>query len=465
MIFFPNVMQAYLKAHANLVIAGLLSVCGYLYLCLHSQHYAELSLIEMWSVCLICALLSFYAWWCYQPKKSSRQSNYHAFNAPIDTPIKAILCFAIVFRVIGVFTFPVLEDDMYRFLWDGRMTVETGSPYSWVPADFFDDATLAEPFETILGLINHPEIATVYGPTSQALFALSYLIAPGEIWPLQAMLALADMIVIFVLLRLANARHLILYAWSPLIIKEFAITAHPDILGVCLLLVAFFAYTKHAWFYTAMFLALAAGVKVFAFILVPLLLRLHWQSWIVFLLTLVLIALPFNGDISSVWIPDGLSAMANNWLFNAPIYLLFQNIVSFSLLKVVLLGTFSLCAGAYCLYVYLQRQHLPLRADYLFGLFFICIPVFNPWYLAWVLPFAVIYPSVWAWTASVTLLLSYASGINLGFSPHYSELQLYQQPLAVVAVQFSLIGIAAAVDMWRHHINSKNSEKLTSHQI
>ena len=453
MMFFPNSMQSYLKTHVRLVIAGLLSLCGYLYLCLNSQHYAELSLIEMWSVCFSCALLSFYIWWCYQPKNPPSHSNNQAFSKPTDIPIKTILCFAIAFRVIGVFTFPILEDDIYRFLWDGRMTIETGTPYSWLPVDFFDDNTLGERFESILSLINHPEIATIYGPTSQALFALSYLIAPGEIWPIQVILALTDIAIIFILLRLANARHIILYAWSPLIIKEFAITAHPDILGVFLLLAAFFTYTKHAWFYTSVLLALAAGVKVFAFILVPLLLRFHWKSWIVFLFTLILIALPFNWDITSVWVPDGLSAMANDWLFNAPFYIALHAVIPLPALKLILISLFTFLAGSYCLKVYMQRQHLPIRGDWLYGLFFLCIPVLNPWYLAWLLPFAVIYPSLWAWTASVALFLSYASGINLGFSPHYSELGLYQQPSVFIAIQFGLIIIAIVVDFkrWQRH--------------
>jgi len=53
------------------------------------------------------------------------------------------------------------------------------------------------------------------------------------------------------------------------------------------------------------------------------------------------------------------------------------------------------------------------RFDWIFGVFFLLSPVLNAWYWVWVLPFAVLWPSVWAWTASVAIILTYIIGLHL----------------------------------------------------
>ena len=124
---------------------------------------------------------------CFIKRLSMVFVPYHRATAPCHW---TVIFFAIVFRVLGVLAFPVLEDDIFRYLWDGRMSIELGSPYGLIPSDYFDHAGISARFEEILGLINYPNIATVYGPTNQWVFALSYLVAPGESWPLQSIYAL-----------------------------------------------------------------------------------------------------------------------------------------------------------------------------------------------------------------------------------------------------------------------------------
>lgn len=360
-----------------------------------------------------------------------------------------MLGFALLFRVIGVFTFPILEDDMYRYLWDGYMTVESGSPYSVPPIDFFDADNLSDRLEHILGLINYPGVATIYGPVCQWVFALGYLIAPGEIWPLQLIFTLADLLLILTLLRLAKPTTVLLYAWSPLIIKEFSITAHPDVLGALFLILAVVLYQHRRFFGVGCLIALAAGVKVFAVILLPFLLGFKWRGWLAFLVTGALIALPFG--IEQAWLPAGLRAMGSSWLFNAPLYELLANWFSVNTVKALLLAIFALGSGIYALKTIFnptlfndQIQHSPNhipRGDLLFAGLFLTIPALNAWYLVWLLPFAVIRPSLWAWVASVSILLSYASGINL---PH-TELEPYEHSKWVLAVEFGIILLAASM--------------------
>ena len=73
------------------------------------------------------------------------------------------------------------------------------------------------------------------------------------------------------------------------------------------------------------------------------------------------------------------------------------------------------------------------------------MPVFNAWYLVWLLPFAVIYPSCWAWAASVSVLLAYGIGLNLDLE----NLAPYQQPWQWVVAEFGVIVVAGAFDALR----------------
>jgi len=421
------------------LVAGSLSVFAYVYLALSSQKYGDANLVQLLSVSLFCATLSIAVW---------ARHNY----TEMEVSIPLMLGFALLFRLIGLTAFPILEDDIYRYLWDGRMTVELGSPYSAAPSKFFE-ADFSERFEHILGLINYPDIATIYGPVCQWVFALSYLISPGAIWPLQLMFGLADMALILVLLQLtkmglATPNAVLLYAWCPLIIKEFAFTAHPDVLGALFLVLAYLCFRKRLFVWVGIFMACATGVKVFALIMLPFLLGLSWRGWVAFAVTAMLLALPFSAggtNMVDAWLPDGLRAMGGHWLFNAPLYEILTPMLSIQTVKLVLLTMLALGCLVYLLRTLRQWPQSHIRGDFLFGALFICAPALNPWYLVWLLPFATIRPSLWAWTASISLLFSYASGINLANSGLGLGLQSYQIPDWVLLVEFGLIAIALAV--------------------
>ena len=392
-----------------------------------------------------------------------------------------LLGFGVLFRLLGVASFPVLEDDFYRYLWDGRLFVETGQPYGVAPSDYFGSDELSERFETILDGINYPGVATVYGPTLQLVFGLAYLIAPGEVWPVQCLVALADLVILLILFCWTGADtpgRLLgfgLYAWSPLLIKEFATTAHPDILGAALVFVAYSLWRRardldrsSLWpgVLTGALLAFASGVKPFALIFAPFLIGFSVPRMLGFALGVVLLSLPFTGLdpslVAAVWLPEGLRAMGQGWLFNAGLYELFLWL-GVEQLGVVRLGT--LLAFALIWLVVLLRFLFTGRATgktaeqphalarsfvWLFGVFLLILPALNPWYLAWWLPFAVLCPWITPWVASFAVLLSYVSGINVpGGSGVYAYDALYSLPGWVLAVEFLVIALAFAVDIRR----------------
>ena len=418
----------------RLLIAGALSALAYTYLALNSQEYAQATLTQMLIVSGFSATMCLWTYIYY----SSRS---------VEVSWSLIFVFAVIFRIIGFLAFPILEDDIFRYMWDGRMTIENGTPYGFIPADFFE-ADLNDRFEDILGLVNYPTIATIYGPVCQWVFAAAYLIAPGEVWPLQLIFGLADILIILVLSRLTKPLMVLLYAWSPLIIKEFAFTAHPDVLGALFLVLAYYAYRREAFLWVGALLALATGVKVFAIVMVPFLLGWQWRGWLLFLSIAIGVSLPFG--VSEAWVPAGLKVMNDNWLFNAPIYSAVLPWSSIANIKLVLFSGFIVGGGLYGLFAmrhwWINKQPLQeIRGDLLFGGLFICLPALNVWYMVWLLPFAALRPSLqsslWAWTASVAMLLSYASGINLA----RSNLGPYDHHPWLLIIEFGIIALAILV--------------------
>ena len=178
---------------------------------------------------------------------------------------------------------PLFEDDYFRYLWDGFQFAQTGTPYGAAPAAFFADAQIPQVFQRILDHINYPDVPTIYGPVTELLFLLAYLLEPGSLIPLQALLIGVDILLIRLLLTVAQPTHVLLYAWCPLVIKEIAFTAHPDGLGVSLAIAAVVLSSRRHTVGAAICIALAVGAKVFALLLVPFVLaRAGPRAWLAF---------------------------------------------------------------------------------------------------------------------------------------------------------------------------------------
>ena len=367
--------------------------------------------------------------------------------------IGRLFLWAVAFRLCGFLGGPFYEDDFYRYLWDGYRFWETGTPYGVTPEAFFLDESVPVVLQDALDQINNPDLPTIYGPTAQLVFLLGYLLKAGSVHALQGLLIVVDLTIIYVLTRLTTVRNVMLYAWCPLVVKEIAFTAHPDALGVCLVLAAMVLVIRDRYALAAVCLGFAVGAKVFALVLVPFVLyRAHPRHWMYFLLTLGLLYAPFllNGATDL----DALFVFAKEWEFNSSIFAILSLFMPATFSKLALGATY-LALVAYLLRAHGRENNLIPRGDWLFGSLFILSPVFNAWYMLWVLPFAAIYPSRWAWTASVVLLLTYITGLHLG---DY-EIHPYAQPLLVRLAEFGAIALALVWDVQRNRRNELPHEE------
>lgn len=362
---------------------------------------------------------------------------------PGRIPVGRLLLWAVVFRAIGLFGGPFFEDDYFRYLWDGYRFAQDGTPYGLAPEAFFADPAVPAAFQAVLDQINFPELPTIYGPVTQLAFLLGYGVAPGSVAALQVLFILFDLLTIGVLLRLAPPRAVLLYAWCPLVVKEVAFTAHPDGFAVFFVLAAVLLAKRERLPAAAALLAFGAAAKVLALVAAPFVLRpIRWTHWAVFGGALALLYLPFawqgGTDLST------LLVFAREWEFNASVFALLTPLLPNAAARVVCGGLFlAVAVWLYCRERGAGRSVPP--GDRLYGLLLVLAPVVNPWYLLWVLPFAAIRPSLWAWTASVAVLLSYATGLNL----QDMNLHPFGHPPWVPVVEYGMVALALAAGVVR----------------
>lgn len=158
--------------------------------------------------------------------------------------VAIILVAGVVARLLVLCVPPALSTDLYRYVWDGRVQAAGINPYRYIPADpaltVLRDPPHTGPLPAPIAIypnINRADTApTIYPPAAQALFALVGQVAPG-IWGIKAAMLLFDLItagLALLILRAAArpAAHVLIWAWNPLVIWEFAGAGHIDAMAI-----------------------------------------------------------------------------------------------------------------------------------------------------------------------------------------------------------------------------------------
>jgi hypothetical protein len=201
------------------------------------------------------------------------------------------IAFAIVFRLSILFAPPYLSDDIYRYVWDGRVQAAGINPYRYIPAAP-ELAHLRD--ETIYPKINRKDWAhTIYPPVAQAVFFLTTRISESVTW-MKATMLLFELVTFWavaqLLALLGRPRQLLLiYAWHPLVVWEFAGSGHVDAISIAFIALAFLAWQRKSDLGAGFTLACATLVKLFPIVLVPTMLkRDRWRIAPVFAATIII---------------------------------------------------------------------------------------------------------------------------------------------------------------------------------
>jgi hypothetical protein len=292
--------------------------------------------------------------------------------------LPVILLFALLFRLTLFFTYPSLTVDIYRYFWDGKVLAHGFNPYLYLPSSEALAPLRGEYYSNLV----YKHVTTIYPPFAQLVFALSYLTYPS-LYTLKAASVLFDLASLLVLIKILefkgiNKNRVLLYAWNPLVIVEFASSGHADSLAVFFVLLAYYLHLQQKSFASGAALGLAVLSKLYPVLLVPFFFKKNFKILPGFLAVLVLMYLPF---IDAGWkLFGGLEVFLKYAKFNPGAFYLLEYSLGFPVAKYVATGLVALG------YLFLLRSNSTLRSCYLIlTLYLLLSPMVHPWYLAWVL--------------------------------------------------------------------------------
>ena len=213
------------------------------------------------------------------------------------------LIVATVARAVALPAPPFLSTDVYRYVWDGRVQAAGLNPYRYVPGD----SALAPLRDTaIYPNINRRGYApTIYPPAAQAIFLIVTRFGETLLTMKLAMIAFEGVAMLTLMELLAwrgqPASRVLIYAWHPLPIWEFAGTGHIDAAAIALLCLSLLAADRQQPGLTGVALAAGALVKPFPLAIAPALWRrFDWKLPAAALLTAALLYAPYLGVGSKV---------------------------------------------------------------------------------------------------------------------------------------------------------------------
>ncbi|MBA3767142.1 MAG: hypothetical protein H0W99_09175, partial [Acidobacteria bacterium] len=138
---------------------------------------------------------------------------------PSRSTLVLVIIFAALFRLSILFAPPFLSDDVYRYVWDGRVQAAGINPYRYKPAD---EAVAPLRDQKIYPKINRRDYAhTIYPPGAQVIYFLSTRVSEAVTWMKMVMVGF-EALAIWALLQLLASFNLprqrvAIFAWHPLL--------------------------------------------------------------------------------------------------------------------------------------------------------------------------------------------------------------------------------------------------------
>jgi alpha-1,6-mannosyltransferase len=278
---------------------------------------------------------------------------------------------------------PGPDDDIHRYVWDGRVQRLGYDPYRVVPSDpAFSGLHTSE-----TSTLNNPDVPSPY-PAGAELFFRAVTAIHESTFALKVAFVFCDFAIVLVLLDILRCSrqgmHWVLaYAWHPLLATEVARSGHIDIVGALLLLVSFAALVRRRRAVAAVAFGLAIAVKLLPIVLLP----LYWKRVRIsdVILATIAVGLLYVPFLKREWLPIGsLGTYVQSFRFNDPVFATLERVAAPQLVAAL-----AVLAG-FLIAIWLRNGSPALSSDafaWPMAGSLLCAPVVYPWYLLWMLPF------------------------------------------------------------------------------
>ena len=361
------------------------------------------------------------------------------------------LIFATLFRLSILFAPPYLSDDIYRYIWDGRVQAAGINPYRYIPSD---EALKNLRDQEIYPKINRRDSAqTIYPPVAEVIYFLTTRVSESVTW-MKTTMVLFEALGIWAIVQLLASfglprQRILIYAWHPLAVWEFAGSGHLDAMIIGFLALALLARHRNGEIATGLALASATLVKFLPGVLLPTLYkRWNWRLPLVFATAIVVAYLPYLGVGPRGALGFLFGYARERGMESGEQFFLLSAIrrippgfhvptAAFVVLAVVILGGLAV----WILRKQNQDANYIANALIMASLFTVLVAPHFPWYFAWLIPFLCFIPSVPVFYLTLSSFLLYLTWL------YWTDTQVFK----IKALMFVPFFFMLAVTIWRRH--------------
>ena len=348
------------------------------------------------------------------------------------------LVFAVLWHLLFLLKPIGVDDDVHRYIWDGRVQRLGHNPYIVVPSD----PALAGLHTAETRTLNNPDVPSPYRPGAQLFFRAVTTIHEST-FALKVAFVVCDLAIVFVLLDILRCtqqgEHWVLaYAWHPLLATEVAGSGHVDIVGVLLLLMSAAALLRRWRAIAAITFGLAVAVKLLPIVLLP----LYWKRVRIRdgLLAASIVGLLYVPFLNRGRIPFGsLGTYVQRFRFNDPVFATLERVTA----PQVVVGLAVLVG--FLAAIWMRRRTTEWSSDafaWPMAASLVCAPVVYPWYLLWLLPFL-------RSTSTLPIIIWTVSIIPTYYVWHLRTLgRPWLVPNWIMLLEYGSVAVTAAIVAW-----------------
>jgi alpha-1,6-mannosyltransferase len=321
-----------------------------------------------------------------------------------ESLIVPLIAAGVMIRALLLPVSPIGSDDMFRYVWDGRVQSCGINPYAFAPVD---SALTALHTTDLPARVNNPTIKTPYLPFTQWIFWLAHQFGGEQPWGIKLLLLLSECLTLVLLAQILKQlalpmQNILLYALCPLPIVQFGLDGHIDGLGIPLMLWAVLLWLRDRRTLALFVLGLSISIKPVGLVLLPIVFSLEktWK-WRILSISIPLLTV-FTQFLPYFWSADpfeGIVTFGKNWSYNGALFESLYAIFGVNQTARMICGIL-LAIGL--LTVALQKWTLTRSVYYSVLLLLLCSPVVHPWYVAWLAAFL---PLAFAWSGALFFAL------------------------------------------------------------
>lgn len=369
----------------------------------------------------------------------------------------------VLIRVILLFSFPNLSDDIYRFIWDGQLMHEGLNPYALLPTEIEEGLLVNQSY--LFDQLNSPSYYSIYPPLAQGIFYVFSFLKSSEyslqILFLKLILLTFELLTIWVIYKLlpkAKKNNLFIYTLNPLVIIEIMGNVHFEGVMLCFLLWGVYFIMQNNYLCAGVLIGLSIASKLLTLLFIPFFifyisksegetrgflnkiksLLSSKKSWLFLASCFAVVGTLFISFIhKEEYLNNYVSSLDlynRKFEFNAGLYYLLRYfgylIKGFNLIHII--GPILSLSTVIVIIIYSgwsKNKHIFTSLLILFSLFLILSRTVHPWYL--ILPVGLSVLSKFSFPILWSFLISFTYINYMGIA--------YFENLWVVAIEYSLL--------------------------